>query len=473
MSEPNIFLIPETVIDGRFAVERVIGVGGTAIVVAARHVKLRTRVAIKMLRAEYADNTEVVTRFIREARAAARIKSPHAVSIVDVGMLPNSKPFIVMEYLAGHSLAQLLEELGSLPIPKAIDYILQTMVAISDAHRLGIVHRDIKPGNIVLTGPESDFPTIKVIDFGISKLIESDSTTIQNITVMGSVLGSLAYMSPEQFRDPSQVSYQTDIWSIGVTLYELLANRLPFEADTGPAFLSMICHESPNMDALREVGCSEQLVAIVERCLAKDLNDRFGSIQELARSLLPFAHFTSSQHSIEQILRVSSSIPPAILDISPEGMSEQMPGDTLQSSLPPIAAITATTTRRRALLTAILGCTLVCLLLCWVTLVPSPNAPRGISGVNASVGRNAELSDSQLLVRTPRNPAMAEPEPNSNDLDASLSTLLQARPAVSSMPASSGSHDQSSALNHWRDKKVPNQYQKTRVIDSMNPFEDR
>ncbi|HEX7839815.1 MAG TPA: serine/threonine-protein kinase, partial [Kofleriaceae bacterium] len=218
------------VLAAKYRVDRVLGAGGMGVVVAATHLQLDQVVALKFVRTEALHNPEIVGRFEREARAAVRLKSEHAARIIDVGRLESGSPYIVMEYLEGQDLAQLLEQRRSLPVSIACDYIIQACDAIAEAHSLGIVHRDLKPGNLFLARTSHGQQVIKVLDFGISKT-QGPAGDV-NMTRTQAMLGSPGYMSPEQMRAAKSVDSRTDIWSLGVILYELVAGRMPFQADT-------------------------------------------------------------------------------------------------------------------------------------------------------------------------------------------------------------------------------------------------
>src|ERR1700733_7006308 len=196
------------------------------IVVAARHVQLDEKVALKFLRPEALADADAVERFAREARAAVKIKSEHVARVIDVGTLPNGAPYMVMEHLDGEDMAAWIKERGALPVEQALDFVLQACVAVADAHALGIVHRDLKPANLFCIRRSDGQLSIKVLDFGISKLTER-TTTAQRMafTKTTASMGSPLYMSPEQMRSSKDVDAQTDIWALAVILFELMTGR--------------------------------------------------------------------------------------------------------------------------------------------------------------------------------------------------------------------------------------------------------
>src|SRR5512132_1665322 len=202
------------VLAGKYRVERILGKGGMGVVVAAMHLQLGQRVAIKSLLEDATQET--VSRFIREARAAVRLKSEHTARVLDVGDLPDGAPYMVMEYLDGNDLSHLLRSGGALPTADAVLYVLHACEAMAEAHSIGIIHRDLKPANLFLTRGADGAPTIKVLDFGISKLMhEQQGEDEVQLTRTSALLGSPLYMSPEQLRSAREATVQSDIWSLG------------------------------------------------------------------------------------------------------------------------------------------------------------------------------------------------------------------------------------------------------------------
>jgi serine/threonine-protein kinase len=274
---------------GKFRVERVLGAGGMGVVVEATHVTLKDRVALKFLRApRFADDT-TIARFLREAQAAAKIKSPHVARVVDVGTLDNGSPYMVMEFLEGTDLGTVLEQSGVLPVETAVSYTLQTCEALAAAHAARVVHRDIKPSNLFLTQGPDKTPLIKVLDFGISKLLDANSLS-GSITETQRAMGSPSYMAPEQMRSARRVDGRADIWSVGVVLYELLTGQLPFTAETVPELYALILDSSSVPSPMRagREHLPAELERVVLKCLAKDPEQRFRDVAELAEALSPF-----------------------------------------------------------------------------------------------------------------------------------------------------------------------------------------
>jgi serine/threonine protein kinase len=289
---------------GKYRVERVIGRGGMGVVFAAWHLELDQYVALKFLLTELAERGEAAARFRREARAAAKIKSEHVARVLDVGNFDGSVPYIVMEMLEGCDLAEELRSRGPLPVQETVDYLLQALEAVAEAHSLGIVHRDLKPENLFLSRRSDGSRSVKVLDFGISKLMVLGSPNERSLTQTSSIMGSPLYMSPEQMRAPRDVDGRSDIWSLGAIFYELLSGRPPFIADTIPQLCAMLVEATPT--PLRELrpDVPEELERVVSRCLEKPLALRWASIGELARALLPFASSASYAHA-ERLGRMS------------------------------------------------------------------------------------------------------------------------------------------------------------------------
>jgi len=282
---------PGQVIGGKYQVIDRIGSGGMGQVFSALHLDLGERVALKFLRREALRYPELVQRFSTEARAAARIRSEHVARVFDVGQLPSGIPFIVMEFLEGKDLSEVLIQRGPLSIQLAVDYLLQACEALASAHAKGIVHRDIKPENLYLSKSGSGPGLIKVLDFGVSKLSLESAGVASNREYVRTTLpvGSPAYMSPEQIRECSDVDHRTDIWALGCALFELVTGQMPFEAPTLIQLGAAILEQEPTPLTQALPAAPRELEAVVSRCLSKDPAKRYSDIAELARALSPFA----------------------------------------------------------------------------------------------------------------------------------------------------------------------------------------
>jgi serine/threonine-protein kinase len=305
--------VPGEVIAGKYSVEEVLGEGGMGVVLAARHASLGQRVAIKFLIGQAAADPTAVARFLREARAAAVLSNEHIARVHDVGTLETGEPYLVMEYLGGADLGEILRRLGSIPVPDAVGAVLQACEGLAEAHARGIIHRDLKPSNLFVSTRMDGTPLVKVLDFGISKMTESTWDGRQeSLTASGLVMGSPLYMSPEQIRSSRDVDVRSDVWALGVILYELLTGVAPFAAETMGATLAKIFAETPAPVGRLRPEVPEELAVVVAHCLEKDLARRVQNVGELASRLAPFANREDSV-SVERILRVSGipAAPPA------------------------------------------------------------------------------------------------------------------------------------------------------------------
>jgi serine/threonine protein kinase len=298
------------VLAGKYRVVRVLGAGGMGMVVEANHVQLETRVAIKVLLPQMLGSPDAVARFEREARAAVRISSEHVARVFDVGTLPDGAPYIVMEFLEGSDLAAWLRDRGPLPIAQAVEFVLQGCVAVAEAHALGIVHRDLKPANLFCVRRADGQFMIKVLDFGISKLTDVREQAF-SATSTTAVMGSPLYMSPEQMAASKNVTAQTDIWALGVILFELVAGGVPFNGDTLPEICVKIATTPPASLRLARPDVPAAFEGIVSKCLEKDLRRRYRDVADLAQALRAFAPERSKAlvDRIAGILHASSRPP--------------------------------------------------------------------------------------------------------------------------------------------------------------------
>ena len=272
------------VIRGKYRVERVLGRGAMGIVARAHHLDLDQPVAIKLLLPGARDDDAMVQRFRREARAMVQLKGEHVAKVFDVGTLENGAPFMVMEYLEGQDLGDWLREQKRLEPGFAVDLVLQACEALAEAHAAGIVHRDIKPANFFLTRGPDGTPLLKVLDFGIAK---APHAVNEDFTSSQALMGTPTYMSPEQMHSSKKVDPRTDIWALGVVLYELVSGRRPFRADSY-AGLCLAVTTAP-MRPLHDIDMADGLEAIIVRCLQKQPCRRFGDVAELAAALVPYA----------------------------------------------------------------------------------------------------------------------------------------------------------------------------------------
>jgi serine/threonine protein kinase len=274
---------------GKYRIEGVLGIGGMGAVLAARHLHLDERVAIKVMLPQVEEDGATAMRFLREARAAVKIRSEHVAKVLDFGTLESGRSYMVMEYLEGEDLGSALDRRGRLPVQDVVDYLLQACDAVAQAHALGIVHRDIKPGNLFLARGPDGGTCLKVLDFGISKALRP-AGGLENMALTNtqSVLGSPYYMAPEQMRSSGNVDARTDIWALGVVAYELLSGGAPFAAQAMPELCAMILQDAPASLRERRPDVPAGLEAAVLKCLEKAPRSRFEDLAALATAIAPF-----------------------------------------------------------------------------------------------------------------------------------------------------------------------------------------
>ena len=342
------------IVAGKYRVGRVLGMGGMGVVVAAEHVELGQALAMKFLHPDVAAQADTAKRFLREARAVVPISGEHVAKVHDVGTLENGAPYMVMERLVGRDLGAALSADGPLGIETAVDYVLQASEALAEAHARGIVHRDLKPSNLFLTKRADGSPMVKVLDFGVAKAVRGE-LDVRTITAEGQVVGSPQYMSPEQIRGAVDVDRRADVWALGVVLYRLVTDELPFDEDVITALSAAIASDPPRplRDHLPDVP--PDFESAVLRCLEKKPDDRYSDLAELARALGPVAS-TDARRSIERIERIvrasstaSESARPDVPDRSAIGLvaTEDYPrpaADGAQAEAEPkLASANATT----------------------------------------------------------------------------------------------------------------------------------
>jgi serine/threonine protein kinase len=319
-----------TVIDGKYRVGNIVGAGAVGIVFEAQNLELDEKVAIKCLRPEMLSDKAMVARFGREAKAAAVIKSEYVASVYDVGTTRDGVPYIVMEYLEGKDLGTVVQDSGMLAPRAAVEYALQVCEALAVAHAKGIVHRDIKPENLLLTERSGGIRIVKVLDFGISKAALTGSIFGNEVPLVKTVnlMGTPLYMSPEQVRCSDGVDVRSDIWSLGMVLYEILTGHTAFIGTSITEICAAILEHTPQPIEKFRSDVPAGLVAIIHRCLEKDAAKRYQNVAELAMALMPFgpkrarlnveravAVLQSSGH-VDPGMKVNSTMPPPMADAS-------------------------------------------------------------------------------------------------------------------------------------------------------------
>jgi len=281
---------PGTIVADKYRVIRVIASGGQGMVVQAIHLRLNQSVAIKFPHFSSDSLEDRANRLFREARAAFRLRGEHIARVIDADT-DGQAPFIVMEYLEGTDLKQLIASRGPLPCDEAIGLVLQACEALAEAHEEGIVHRDLKPSNLFLTQRPDGTPLLKVLDFGLSKttLLEDGTRDHSELAEPVRMLGSPRYMSPEQVRDARHTDARTDVWALGAILQELLTATPVFRARTRTDVLAMVLTKSPSPLTLLRPEVPAEIEHAVLRCLQKNPEHRFRNVRELAECLAPFA----------------------------------------------------------------------------------------------------------------------------------------------------------------------------------------
>ncbi|MBI2896500.1 MAG: protein kinase [Deltaproteobacteria bacterium] len=310
------------VLAGRYRVLQRLGGGGMGSVYEGQHLLIGRRVAIKLLHAEHAARPESVRRFLNEARAAGMLGHPNILESTDMGTTEEGSPFLVLELLEGHDLQTEIEASGPLEIGRVVRIALQVTSALAAAHAKGIVHRDLKPENVFLTSAAGRPDHVKVLDFGISKF--SGDLGVSAGTRTGAVFGSPHYMPPEQINDASKADARTDIYAVGVILYNALTGAVPFDAETIPAlFIQIAMAPTPSVSAHRP-DVPQGLAAAIERAMSKRPDDRFQTMEEVAAVLEPFAGLDGPV-----VVRASATVLPAIATVSGASIATVPPTITM------------------------------------------------------------------------------------------------------------------------------------------------
>ncbi|HEY3253497.1 MAG TPA: protein kinase, partial [Polyangiaceae bacterium] len=452
------------VLAGKYRIERVLGRGGMGLVVAATHLQLGERVALKFLLPEALGNAEAVSRFEREARAAVRIKSEHVARVSDVGTLDNGAPYMVMEYLQGVDLSVWLAHRGVLPIEQAVEFVLQACEAIAEAHTLGIVHRDLKPANLFVIERPDGVLAVKVLDFGISKTTGL-SHAAASMTKTSAALGSPLYMSPEQMQSAKDVDARGDIWALGVVLYELVSGRTPFPGETLTELVLKVVTAPPVPFAALNAQIPAGLEAVIFKCLEKDRAARYASVAELAGALLEFAP-RRSNFSVERIGRVMqrAGMSATIMQSPPEQLPAQpapqpvatrpvatQPGATHPGATQPVAAHSVppphtlaswgqtnplANQRRRAVLIAATLIAVPILVVGAVALLRLNGHGTPLASSAGPVGASSLAAPSAELHPAPQLAAVVEP---ASSLTAAVNNPPASSDSASSAPAVSAS----------------------------------
>jgi serine/threonine-protein kinase len=455
-----------TLVGGKYLLERYIAEGGMGVIAVGRHVELDEPVALKFLKPDIvsADRTgTVASRFVREARATIKIRSEHVPRIFDVTTLDAGVPFIVMEFLVGEDLDKRLERDGPLPIVFVVDLLLQALEALAAAHALGMVHRDLKPANLFVATRLDGTTCVKVLDFGIAKLVDRNGAGGDHgLTGTNTSMGSPRYMSPEQMRSARDVDARADIWAIGTTIYELLTGVAPFEGETLTQVCAAILQDEPESILRRRPDVPRELEAVVRRCLSKRPADRYGDVAEFAAALAPFGTAPSAGDTAWRVARVLGTKPAAqsspSLSISRPSLEAPRPSDATVVGTSTISATStswgasgaATRADRRKILTiasmfAVLFVTGA--VLGGVALFRARSPATGTLGgggsnippsAPASGAPAAEVSGAVSAGEPPTIDAPARPPATGTPLDVGSTAKPRAKPSADPRPGSTG-----------------------------------
>jgi len=295
------------ILAGKLRLVGLLGTGGMGAVYAAEHLQLGKRVAVKFLRADQLTDQESVQRFSQEARAAAAIGHRGIIDVYDIGTSDDGAPYLVMELLEGESLGQAIERTPVFPVDLAVWVMLRVLSALRAAHETGIVHRDLKPDNVFLVGPRGTPDDVKLLDFGISKMVgEGD----RKLTGPGVAVGTVDYMAPEQARGAKDLDHRVDVWAAGVILYQLVTGRHPFgeASDSYLEILSRILSQAPVAPRVRRPDLPEGLEAAILKALAKDRDRRCATALELAEAIAPWAGDLSHPGDVESRSRLREAV---------------------------------------------------------------------------------------------------------------------------------------------------------------------
>lgn len=426
------------VIDGKYRVTRVLGAGGMGTVVEAYHETLDTHVAIKFMRSDMVTGHDGTERFLREARALVKLKSHHAVKVFDFGV-HRRMPYIVMEHLEGMDMQTMLEKQGPLSATDAARHIRHACEAIAEAHSLGIYHRDLKPANLFLARGASGKIVVKVLDFGIAKMMrptDEKPSRYTSLTGANILMGTLSYMSPEQIMSPKNVDARSDIWSLGVVLYELVTGELPFRGRDLYEVQQAIRHEACLLPAL-----PSSLEPVIRRCLEKDPADRYPSAEDLAKALRPLVQETFSPFGTTSI-RTTPRVPENVVIRS--ATASPIPGTgseldlAIAEGLAPSPHNAATVHERRASATP------------EATKLDAMPVPDSAEATTRRIPRAAELNQTVRMNQETPEPPTVKRSPSDRPVEHGAQTLVSSSPAGNAQGAA-----RKPALPHFQAHVMP------------------
>jgi hypothetical protein len=347
--QPPVSQLP--IIDGKYQLIRQLGEGGMGAVYEARHLGTARRVAVKVIAGEaLSKNVDIVSRFQREAMATGAIESQYIAHVVDTGVDRTSgSPYMVMDLLVGEDVEHAIRRLGPLPPDLALRIVAQACLGLQKAHESNVVHRDIKPANLYLTRRDGGEVVLKILDFGIAKMKVGSiaSSEGKNLTRTGAMLGSPLYMSPEQAFGKKTLDHRTDIWSLGVVLYEMLSGATPHgDAETVGELIVRICQQTPRVVQELAPWVPPEIATIVHRALALDPNARFATASEFyaaIRARLPQGHALDESMFVPLAQQARAVAAPRVVLLSEAGATLPVASGTSPSTAPP-QRVTARTT---------------------------------------------------------------------------------------------------------------------------------
>jgi serine/threonine-protein kinase len=287
LAEPDVDPLLGQVLAGTYRVLRLMAEGGMGRLYEAEHLRLERRVAVKVMHERWAKRTDLLARFEREARVLGRIRSPHVVQVLDVLQTADARPCIVCEKLEGEDLEARLARDGTLPLAVALDIARQACAGLADAHAAGVVHRDLKPSNLFLVAGGG----VKVLDFGVARLAEGDDEA--RLTRTGAVVGTPAYMAPEQARGAAGVDARSDVYAVGAVLYRMLTGKAPYAGPDASSTLAAVIERAPTRPRAIDDTISEGVEAIVQTAMARDPTERPATAEAFAVKLAAFAPATA------------------------------------------------------------------------------------------------------------------------------------------------------------------------------------
>lgn len=424
-------LAPGAIVGDKYLIDGILGEGGLGVVVSATHLHLDQKVAIKYLRGIAPRDRGVTDRFLREARLAAQIQSEHVVRVFDVATLTDGTPYMVMEHLEGADLRTVLADQGAMLLSTAVDYVLQACEALAEAHGQGIVHRDLKPDNLFLAKRAGGKDTLKILDFGISKLSDryTSSSRVNVVTQAGDRLGTPLYMSPEQLEGVPDVDARTDVWAVGVVLYELCTGAMPFTGESLPALCTAVLTKTPIPATGLRPGLPPELDLIISRCLEKSRDDRYQNVAELAEELRPFASSAAQGH-VRHIVQLTIDAGESVRPPRWEGSHPTSTGFAPVSIAPPRPEESSLRARAAFALGLAAAAIVIAVVAFALGRGPSSTPPPSAATVPPAPREILTVVDRARVTRPPASPAPAlSSEEGATQTDG-------AAPAASNLPAS-------------------------------------